>query len=97
MDGSAKAGIGRAALGFCGLAPGVPLVGRTPEAAQTRPVARSASGALRDRRTGRWPLSLIAGNLARTLGARFYAAPESSPPARAPSLTTSRQTTNIRS
>jgi hypothetical protein len=32
------------------------------------------------------PLSLIAGNRARTLGARFYAAEESSPPARAPSL-----------
>jgi retron-type reverse transcriptase len=33
-------------------------------------------------------LSLIAGNRAQTLGARFYAAAESSPPARAPSLTT---------
>ena len=44
-------------------------------------MARSASGALRDRRTGRWPLSLIAGNRAKTLGARFYAS-EKPPPHR---------------
>jgi len=43
-------------------------------------MARSASGSLRDRWTGRWPLSLIAGNLARTLGARFYADSKPSPP-----------------
>ncbi len=43
-------------------------------------MARSASGALRDRRTGRGPLSLIAGDRAQTLGARFYAASEPSPP-----------------
>jgi hypothetical protein len=30
--------------------------------------------------TGRWPLSLIAGNRARTLGARFYADSNPSPP-----------------
>ena len=53
-----------------------------PTAALRASMARSASGALRDRRTGRWPLSLIAGNRARTLGARFYAAEESSPLAR---------------
>ena len=47
-------------------------------------MARSASGALRDQRSaGRWPLSLIAGNRARTLGARFYAdSKHPRPPAR---------------
>jgi hypothetical protein len=44
-------------------------------------MARSAAGSLRDQRSaGRWPLSLIAGNRARTLGARFYADSKPSPP-----------------
>ena len=58
-------------------------------------MARSASGSLRDRRTGRWPLSRLAGTRAKTLGALAYAAAESSPPARAPSLATCSLMTNV--
>jgi len=51
-----------------------------PTAALRASMARSAAGALRNRWTGRGPLSLIASNRARTLGARFYAASKPSPP-----------------
>ena len=35
-------------------------------------MARSAAGSLRDRRTGRWPLSRLASTRAKTLGALAY-------------------------
>jgi hypothetical protein len=75
-----------ASLGLGGLAPGTTPWRPHANGRADASMARSAVGSLRDRKTGRWPLSLIAGNLARTLGARFYAAPESPLPARAPSL-----------
>ena len=42
-------------------------------------MARLASGALRERRTARWPRSRFAGNRARTLGALIYTASEALP------------------
>ena len=59
---------------------GRPRGGRMPTAALRASMARSAAGSLRDRRTGRGPLSRLAGTRAGTLGARVYAAAESSPP-----------------
>jgi hypothetical protein len=35
-------------------------------------MAPSGSGSLRDRKTGRWPLSLLAGTRAKTLAALAY-------------------------
>jgi hypothetical protein len=51
-----------------------------PTAALRASMARSADGSLRGRRTGRWPLSRLAGTRARTLAALVYAASESTPP-----------------
>jgi hypothetical protein len=57
------------------------LGGRMPTAALRASMARSAAGSLRDQRNaGRWPLSRLAGNRARTLGALIYAASNPSPP-----------------
>jgi hypothetical protein len=84
---------------YRGLAPGIPLGGRMPTAALralrprrppchparfARPrMGRSAPGSLRDRRTGRWPLSRLASSRAKTLAALVYAASENPrPPAR---------------
>ena len=53
-------------------------------------MARSASGSLCDRRTGRGPLSRLAGARARPLAALVYAASEATPAARAPSLTSAK-------
>ena len=78
---------GRTALGFCGLAPVLPLGGRMPTAALRASMARSASGSLRDRRTGRWHLSRLASTRAQTLAALVYAASEPSPPRRHAELT----------
>jgi hypothetical protein len=43
-------------------------------------MAPSGSGSLRDRQTGRWPLSLLAGTRAQTLAALAYAASKPSLP-----------------
>jgi hypothetical protein len=71
---------GKAALGFCGR-DGVRHT-RRPHAngRADAAMARSAAGALRGRRTGRGPLSRLAGTRARTLAALVYAASESTPP-----------------
>lgn len=53
-------------------------------------MARSASGSLCDRQTGRGPLSRLAGARARTLAALVYAASEATPAARAPSFTSAK-------
>ena len=50
-------------------------------------MARSAAGSPRDRRTGRWPLSWLAGTRAKTRAALADASSEHPPAARAPSLT----------
>jgi len=56
-----------------------PSAAARPPAALRAAMAPSGSGALRDRRTGRWPLSLLAGTRVRTLAALAYAASEPSP------------------
>ena len=57
-----------------------PLGGRMPTAALRASMARSADGSLRGRRTGRWPLSRLAGTRAGALAALVYAASESTAP-----------------
>ena len=86
----AKVALGKVALGFCGLAPGYPA--RRPHAigraARVRWRARHpgpyATGSkIYDKSEGvqasRGPLSLLAGNRAKTPGALGYAASEVSP------------------
>ena len=68
--------------GFPGSDPRRPhAIGRADAAGRARPLGPYASS-----EAARWPRSRFAGNRARTLGARIYAASEALPVARAPSL-----------
>ena len=89
---------GKAALGFCGLAPGhlarrphaIGRAARVRGALGSRVLTRLAEHASTVRRSlqaSRGPLSRLAGTRARTPAALGYAASEVSPAARAPSLT----------
>jgi hypothetical protein len=75
-----KATFGREALGFCGRDRDGPSADARPPASLRSAMAPSGSGSLRDRQTGRWPLSLLAGTQARTLAALAYTASEPSLP-----------------